>query len=112
MERIPHQGRERKYVAGWNRDRVQNAAKAIEGLQEHPGWGELQELIDYRLDVEERRMVYGPKPLSHAEYAHAAGFIRGLRQLKTSAEQVLDQAREIDEENRRAAERQTAAKGA
>lgn len=110
MERIPRK-RERRYFAGWDADRVLNVAKVLEQLQAHPGWGELQELIDARLDGEERRMVYGAKPLAHAEYAHAAGFIRGLRQLKASVEQVLDTAREINEERRRAAERQTAAGG-
>lgn len=103
--------RDRKRIGGWTPDKVLSVAKLLDKLEEHPGFVALMELVDARLDEAERSMVYGTKPLAHAEYARTAGQIAGLRQLKLGIEQVRHDAREIEEYDREIAERQTAAEG-
>lgn len=96
--------RNRRRAGGQTADEVLATAKAIEGLEDHPGFQALMRAVDLRLDEAERRMVYTVKPLEHAEYAREAGVIQGLRQLKTATEQIRDDAADIEAYDRLMAE--------
>jgi len=95
----------------WDPDRVLTAAKLVRDLMAQPGWAEIQLLIQQTRDGHERQMLEG-RTLSQADYARMVGVIQGLRTLEDAGEALFEQAREIDESNREAVERQTAAKGA
>jgi hypothetical protein len=103
---------EKPRVADWDREKVRNVAKLLDELEGHPGWVAIQELVRHTVEDATRRMTFTVKPLDHATYANLAGFIRGLKNLQTSVGQVRTEAARLDEEDRRAAMRQTAAEGA
>lgn len=95
----------------WDPERVLTAAKLVRDLMAQPGWAEIQLLIQQTRDGHEKQMLEGPT-LAQADYARMVGAIQGMRTLEDAAEAVFEKAREIDEENRKAVERQTAAEGA
>lgn len=111
MGRIHPRGGKPKRIGGWSDEKVQSVAKLLDELEAHPGWEAIQELVDGQVTNLEADLLYGNKPLEHAQYARITGQIRGLRALKTSAAQIRREAADIDRVNREAAERQTAAEG-
>lgn len=81
-------------ISVWPFEELDNAARALEQLQSHPGWSVLQDLLDGEIADIDARLDSGSKPLDQAEYALLHGARRGLKSPRDTVATVLAKYRE------------------
>lgn len=80
MDKPPGWAAYQAFIRGLPDDQLFNAVKAMEGLEEHPGWPVLADLVAYRERVILEPLVHNPVLLPRAGYARQLGMISGIRQ--------------------------------
>jgi hypothetical protein len=88
------------------RDMVE-VGRDVEGLESHPGWVVVAEMLTHLRDQHMQGLLRGTKPLEQAEYSQRLGFLNGISTALDAVATALDCAltarTKLDESARQAA---------
>lgn len=89
------------HLRDWNPAKSIHSAEELKGLMEHAGWPILLEALELReKDVRNDLLAREPTD-SAAHYATTVGELRGLRQIESIAEGIVENGRKGEDRLRR-----------